>query len=233
MRKLLPFLLLAAGCTAIQPSPPGDPVTIARVGTGFPVGPGHLLTAAHVVAGCGALWAVGETGDPTPARVVLTEPELDMAVLQAGPLPPPYARLATTPPLPGTELVATGYPGAALHGPPVRTRFQAILLPLPRPDEQTTLRGTAVPGMSGSPVVDAKGEVVGMLLAKGDANAPDSPALAQRLGFSVDGIALMVPAPWLLAMANLAGVPELSAGQPAPQPAVARVVCGEGPVAAS
>ena len=54
MRRVLPFLLLVTGCAATQP-PPGDPVAIARVGTGFPLGPEHLLTAAHVVAGCGAL----------------------------------------------------------------------------------------------------------------------------------------------------------------------------------
>ena len=107
----------------------------------------------------------------------------------------------------------------------MRTRFQAILLPLPRADERTALRGTAAPGMSGSPLVDAKGEVVGMLLAKGDANAPDSPALAQRLGFSVDGIALMVPAPWLRAMADLANVPIPTTPQAPKDPPPSRIAC--------
>jgi hypothetical protein len=45
--------------------------------------------------------------------------------------------------------------------------FRTILLQLPDADERTALRGNAQPGMSGSPLVNVKDEVVGMLLAEG------------------------------------------------------------------
>src|SRR3954462_3706850 len=121
MRAVLPLLLLllAAGRAASDPSPPdgpaGMPAAPMRFGTGFRIGPEHLLTAAHVVAGCGSLWAAGEDVDLMPAQVGLAEPGLDVALLRAGPQPPPYARLAATPLPPGTELVATGYLSATLH----------------------------------------------------------------------------------------------------------------------
>jgi hypothetical protein len=87
------------------------------------------------------------------------------------------------------------------------------------------LRGTARPGMSGSPLVDGSGEVAGMLLARGDPMAPGSLALGERLGVPVADLAVMVPASWLRAMASLAGVPDPTAPATQKAPAVSRIVC--------
>ena len=83
--------------------------------------------------------------------------------------------------------------------------FRTILLPLSRPDERMALNGRAPFRDERESPIDSAGEVAGMLLGKGDPAAPDLPALAQQLGYSVGNVAVMVPAPWLRAAAELAG----------------------------
>ena len=146
-----------------------------------------------------------------PARVAVGRAELDVAVLHARrrsrrPMP----GLAPTPSLPGASSSPPAIRGCP-HGPG-RVRLRPSSCPCPTPDERAALRGTAAPGMSGGPVVDAQGEVVGMLLARG--TPPHQlMALGQRLGFPGHGVAVMVPAPWLRAMASLAKVPAPPASQ--------------------
>ena len=71
--------------------------------------------------------------------------------------------------------------------------------------------------MSGAPVVDARGRVVGMLLGRGDPAAAGSEELARRIGFPVAEIAIAVPAEWLPHTGEAEG-----------QVAVARVLCLSG-----
>jgi hypothetical protein len=63
------------------------------------------------------------------------------------------------------------------------------------------LRGAvAEAGMSGAPLLDAQGRVAGMLLGRGDPEAAASAALAQRMGYPVDQIAIALPAALLADM---------------------------------
>ncbi|HXL16952.1 MAG TPA: CvpA family protein, partial [Streptosporangiaceae bacterium] len=50
-------------------------------GSGFPVGPGMVLTNAHVVAGTQGTKVLSPTGQSLDARVVLFDPERDVAIL--------------------------------------------------------------------------------------------------------------------------------------------------------
>ena len=96
----------------------------------------------------------------------------------------------------------------------------AINLPVPRPPDRMPLRGAvAESGMSGAPLVDGSGRVAGMLLGRGDPAATGSAALALRVGYPVEQIAIALPAK-LLATAT-AGARSARQGPVT----VARVIC--------
>src|SRR6202035_5139657 len=83
-------------------------------GSGFVYAPGHVLTNAHVVAGVTEGQEVFTTGNVTlPARVVLYDPQLDIAVLDVPGLNAPPLRFAG-PAAVGADAIVAGYP---LDGP--------------------------------------------------------------------------------------------------------------------
>ena len=141
-----------------------------KAGTGFFLGgEGRLVTAAHLVAGCAGVQVVPEGGAGLAAEVESRDPTLDVAVLRVSGAAPRSAELAPALPAPGAPLTAVGYPEAAAGGGLAALALTAIELPIPRPAERLPLRGAvAHAGMSGAPVVDARGRVVGMLLGRGD-----------------------------------------------------------------
>ena len=170
------------------------------------------------MAGCAGVQVVPEGGTALAAEVESRDRALDVAVLRVGGAAPPPAELAPVLPAPGAALTAVGYPEAAAGGGLARLPLRAIELPIPRPAERLPLRGAvAHAGMSGAPVVDARGRVVGMLLGRGDPGAPGSAELARRIGFPVAEIAIAVPAEWLPHTDEAEG-----------QVAVARVLCLSG-----
>ena len=192
---------IAAGCAGAPAGEPGPPrpSAIARAGSGFFLGePGRLVTAAHLVAGCGAVRAVIEGGGARPAALRRADTRLDVAELQVDGAAPPSAGLATALPAPGAALTVLGYAEAASDGALDRLALTVVTLPIPQPPDRLPLHGPiAHPGMSGAPVVDARGRVAGMLLGRGDATAPGSAALARRIGYPVAEVAVAVPARWL------------------------------------
>ena len=192
---------------------------IAKAGTGFFLGcEGRLVTAAHLVAGCAGVRVVPEGGVGLAAEVESRDPTLDVAVLRVSGAAPRSAGLAPLLPAPGAALTAVGYPEAAAGGGLASLALTAIELPIPRPEERMPLRGAvAHAGMSGAPVVDARGRVVGMLLGRGDPAAAGSEELTRRIGFPVAEIAIAVPAEWLPHTGEAEG-----------QVALARVLCLSG-----
>jgi hypothetical protein len=140
-----------------------------------------------------------------PASVAAIHHDLNIALLRTA-LPTNTAPIGLTPsqPVPRSWLTAIGYPGGERATGAARVPFRAILVPLP--DERAMVRGVARPAMSGSPLVDGAGQVAGILLARGDSARPDAPAVEARLGMSADELALAVPAPWMRAVASVAGL---------------------------
>jgi S1-C subfamily serine protease len=117
------------------PAPPAGPVpsdaearTIARpalastvevqstacghgfVGSGFVVGPGYVVTNAHVVAGGSGIRAATES-DSGDATVVTFDPQLDVALLYVPDLQAPVLRIGPRTPPTGTKAAALGHPG--------------------------------------------------------------------------------------------------------------------------
>lgn len=139
-------------------------------GSGFVYANGRVMTNAHVVAGVAEPEIVTTEGT-VPARVVVFDPELDVAVLAAD-LELPALPFAPEPVGAGTDAVVLGFPA---NGPfdaqPARIREQ---IRLRSPDiydngdvvrESYSIRSLVRSGNSGGPLVDANGAVVGVIFA--------------------------------------------------------------------
>jgi len=141
-------------------------------GSGFVISPGHVLTNAHVVAGVNSDLMVSTAGDVTyPARVVLYDPETDVAVLDVRGLSAPKLTFIGPPPA-GTDGIAVGYPLGGDFTPVPATigvPFEAT-----GPDIYATnsvtrqiydIRADIKPGNSGGPLLSTAGQVYGVVFA--------------------------------------------------------------------
>ena len=140
-------------------------------GSGFPVGPGMVLTNAHVVAGTQGTTVRGPADrSGLPARVVLFDPQRDVAILYV-------PRLALAP-LPeagagqGTQGAAIGYPGggtelgvAAAVDREVRAEGRDIYGQSLVVRNIWIIEARVVPGNSGGPLVDLNGNAIGVIFA--------------------------------------------------------------------
>jgi S1-C subfamily serine protease len=178
-----------AGSAAQRRSParPGGPAASApaaddphgeergrSVGTGVViVDKGLILTNLHVVAGAKRIRVTFSDGQDSEAVLVSTQPEHDLAVLQARTLPDDLiaATMRSTQGLaPGDEVVAVGFPFGI--GP---SASSGVVSGLKRefrsPEGQRILTNliqfdaAANPGNSGGPLVTLDGHVVGIVTA--------------------------------------------------------------------
>jgi len=85
---------------------------LASSGSGVVVAREYIVTNAHVVAGSrsDAVVVIDADGDRSDARVVLIDPDLDVAVLHVSRLDAPALRFATNDPDRGAVGAALGYP---------------------------------------------------------------------------------------------------------------------------
>jgi len=140
-------------------------------GSGFPVGPGLVLTNAHVVAGTQQTKVQGPTsGTLLDARVVVFDPERDVAILYV-------PRLALAPineavARPGTQGAAIGYPGGgdekvspAVVNSEVQAEGRDIYGQSLVVRHIWIVQADVLPGNSGGPLVDIDGKVVGVVFA--------------------------------------------------------------------
>ena len=139
-------------------------------GSGFPVGPSMVLTNAHVVAGTQGTTVRNNAGRSLSARVVLFDPERDVAILYVPRLA--LAPLGEAGARPGTQGAAIGYPGggnetaepAVVNGE-VRAEGRDIY------GQNLVVRSIWItqanvqPGNSGGPLVDLNGNVLGVIFA--------------------------------------------------------------------
>jgi uncharacterized protein len=162
---------------------PPEPVSeetngeIGRAGTGFFIGSdGTLLTAAHVVEGCGRAQIISRYVARTWVSLIATDPAHDIAVLKSDSRPPSVARLTTTAPS-GAGLLILGFPEAAGLTVPAEAaavmenqKFPANIGPLANPRELVWMSAPGVThGFSGGPIFDRKlGAVVGIVKGEVD-----------------------------------------------------------------
>ncbi|MCA8929484.1 MAG: trypsin-like peptidase domain-containing protein, partial [Alphaproteobacteria bacterium] len=163
---------------------PGTQGPERRVATGFAFGPaGHVVTAAHVVAGCDAITVYWEKhgGQTQPATLARVLARADLALLAVGAATPgPALPAEPRRPVVDTEVETLGYYlsvptmsnkrlrvtyGSArlsdMVPPQVRRELQqsgAIAIDL----DILRLDGHLLPGHSGAPIFDMQGKVVGV-----------------------------------------------------------------------
>lgn len=143
-----------------------------NTGTGFFVNrDGYVLTNNHVIQDCqGQITVVGAVA-LAPAALVAADPEYDLALLKAEAMPTDQAVISTEkqPLQPGDPVVVIGYPGNAWQTGRTITREAKIIDGKgPHGDEKWLSFSDAVAkGNSGGPLLDASGNVVGVVAAKG------------------------------------------------------------------
>ncbi|QBJ96984.1 acid resistance serine protease MarP [Rhodococcus sp. ABRD24] len=141
----------------------------ALEGSGFVVEPERVMTNAHVVAGTSSV-TVDTADGPLDARVVLFDPAVDIAVLDVPGLTAEPLRFAPKQARTGDNAIVLGYPG----GGPYTASAARIreVLDLRGPDiyrsdtverEVYTVRGSIRQGNSGGPLVDDRGQVLGVV----------------------------------------------------------------------
>jgi S1-C subfamily serine protease len=142
-------------------------------GSGFVYAPQHVLTNAHVVAGAQSVTVAGQR-----AKVVVFDPERDVAVLYVPGLHAPLMHFASKPANSGQPAVVLGYP----ENGPFTARSARVR-------GESTVRGSDIygtgsvqrsiysvrsvvrSGNSGGPLMAYNGRVLGMVFA----TALDSP----------------------------------------------------------
>jgi S1-C subfamily serine protease len=140
-------------------------------GSGFIYASEHVLTNAHVVAGTDSV-SVVQNGNRLPARVVVYDPERDLAVINVPGLTGPVMSFASSRAGSGADAIVLGYP---LDGPynaqSARVRDVGLIRgpDIYNADTVTrdiyTIRGLVRSGNSGGPLVSPTGQVLGVIFA--------------------------------------------------------------------
>ncbi|MEU0003750.1 MarP family serine protease [Streptomyces sp. NPDC006314] len=152
--------------------------TEGREGSGFVYSARHVMTNAHVVAGIDRPSVrVGGVGRSYEARVVLFDPDRDVAVLYVPALRAPGLRFDTGA-VRGDSAVVAGYPQdgnlnlqAAKVANKVRATGQNIYNDRAVTREIYSIRSTVRPGNSGGPLLTTDGKVFGVVFARSTSDA--------------------------------------------------------------
>ncbi|WFE26233.1 MarP family serine protease [Solwaraspora sp. WMMD791] len=152
-------------------------------GSGFVYAEDRVMTNAHVVAGTQTV-AVEVLGEQHNGRVVVYDPDLDLAVIYVPNLPAPVLPFADRPAPTGADAIVLGFP---LDGPyDAQSARVRDVGPITGPNiynegdvnrDVYTIRALVRSGNSGGPLVAANGLVLGVIFAA----AADDP----NTGFAV------------------------------------------------
>jgi len=147
----------------------------AEHGTAFYVDEvGRLLTSYHVVAGCAAISVIENSGAEQPARTLAIDVMRDLALLQVDTVPPAMAFFGSDDASSAEAFVAVvGYPDQAPTSGGPRGRVGELLAPSlsDLSNEHTLIKADIRDGDSGSPLLDRRGLVIGIVDRTADADA--------------------------------------------------------------
>jgi serine protease Do len=151
----------------IEDCPPGDCKVPYGVGTAFHIGNGYAVSAYHVIFGARNLTARVVSNRRYSVEVVGYDDQADLALLQIAALPAstPSLPFATVPPAVGDAIVVIGN-GNGKYFKAQRGQITALNVFSDRgnlPDGVLGSSAQIAPGDGGGPVMNARGEVVGVV----------------------------------------------------------------------
>jgi hypothetical protein len=144
----------------------------AEAGSSWPLAAGYLVTNAHVVAGARSVDVDTPNGGHFSARVVVFDPNTDLAVLYVPGLKLQPLAVVNADPARGTGGAVIGYPGgnseqvvaAAVNGTEMARGYNIYGDTLVTRDIEV-LSARVIPGNSGGPIVNVGGQVIGVVFA--------------------------------------------------------------------
>ena len=151
-------------------SPKSDEIVSASSGSGFAVSSnGHVITNHHVIEGCQKV-KIHHNGKSIPATVVTSDPQNDLALLKGNFRPSTVLPLNTNSPELLQDVYVAGYPfGRRIStGVKVTKGIISSLTGIGNNFSNIQIDAALQPGNSGGPILDDKGNVVGVAVAKLD-----------------------------------------------------------------
>jgi S1-C subfamily serine protease len=152
-------------------------------GTGFAVSSDYLMTNYHIVRNADSVYVQNIKGDAYKARVVYTNPDYDVAVLQI--VDPSFKPFLSLPYMikrsssdPAEDVFTVGFPGDK------QVYNKGYLSSATGYDDDTTSYQASItvnPGNSGSPLFDNRGNVIGII--KGNQLRVDGVVFATKSNF--------------------------------------------------
>ena len=144
----------------------------AEAGSSWPLAAGYLVTNAHVVAGSNTIEIDTPDGTPHSARVVLFDPNTDLAILYSPGIRLRPLALMNSNPARGTAGAVIGYPGgdteqvvsAGVSGTELARGYNIYGDTLVT-REIEVLAAQVIPGDSGGPIVNDSGQIIGVVFA--------------------------------------------------------------------
>jgi serine protease Do len=141
---------------------------MTKIGTGFFVSDGRLITNKHVIEGCAALSVETTTGQVGSANLLHVDENQDLALVQANTSTPATAVFQARESVqPGGVIALIGYPDQGL---PPRKPLMAMGTTVPldvHPNrDRIAIKADVRRGNSGGPLLDQWGNVVGVINAK-------------------------------------------------------------------
>ena len=151
----------------------------AEAGSSWPLAAGYFVTNAHVVAGSSSIEIDTLNGGRHTARVVLFDPDTDLAILYSPGLTLRPLVIVDSTPARGTSGAVIGYPGggaeqvvpAAVSATELATGYNIYGDTLVT-RRLEVLAARVIPGNSGGPLVNDNGQVIGVVFAA-STTAPD------------------------------------------------------------
>lgn len=151
--------------------PPNSPgKAAASTGTGFFVSrQGHVVTNSHVLADCKTIKTI-YNGKQYKLALLKNDKPKDLALLRMRPAPPDAFKLRKDPAKPGEKVVVTGFPGDNAMKSKAKTTSGQVkeIAPSENAPGRFYITAQVRPGNSGGPLLDAAGNVIGVVVAMRD-----------------------------------------------------------------
>jgi S1-C subfamily serine protease len=156
--------------TPAKPDGKGQrPAQRMAFGTAFRIGQaGHLVTNRHVVDRCTAIGIVANGKASGNLRVLALDPKHDLALLAGPPGPAGASLRAENEPAQGEDVLIYGYPlpGMLSASGQLGAGMVTALTGIRNDPDQLQIDAPVQSGNSGGPLLDRRGQVIGVVFAK-------------------------------------------------------------------